>query len=353
MTTSITQAAKVQEVHDQWTVMFPVQGLYLTPAIKREYKINDVLFIDREKLIKCAEKLRVPQKVFKIKSEARFFRDAFEDVRTYALVRRTGTPDELTRPTIELGEEALSILAASQLGYGRRNSNARLSFTSSTAAETLEQFFFAPNQQLSLGKGAKRHPYSRMTLDDRWLQYNKHGFFTKLVTIMHDEQAARGWRNLIRRVLALIGESQNERTPHKALVWSWCALEALLLGETNKQIENLIERIEALIGWIKLWNDRSYKKLLNDIYSKRNKLMHQGQRDIITMQDVLFLDEILLNVLVNIASHPKIFREQNDIINFAARVRAEHLLGIKPKVRPKTMSYIARHHMDEDYIPLI
>ena len=73
MTTSVVQAIDVQEVRSQWIVLFPVQGLHLTPAVKNEYRLNDVLFIDRKKLMRSAKGFGVPHEVFRVRSEALFF----------------------------------------------------------------------------------------------------------------------------------------------------------------------------------------------------------------------------------------------------------------------------------------
>ena len=51
---------------------------------------------------------------------------------------------------------------------------------------------------------------------------------------------------------------------------------------------------------------------------------------------------------VNIIQHINIFRSKEAVIEFARKVEAEHILGVKPKVRPKTFTYISRYYTESD-----
>lgn len=121
-----------------------------------------------------------------------------------------------------------------------------------------------------------------------------------------------------------------------------------MLGNDENQIERLLDRLEALLGWVELWTGEEYGRKLREIYKKRNDIIHRAQYDIANMEDVLLTDEIIFNVLVNIAAHPKIFSDKNSIIRFAEKVKAEQLLGIKSRTRPKTLTYIGRAYNERD-----
>ena len=88
---------------------------------------------------------------------------------------------------------------------------------------------------------------------------------------------------------------------------------------------------------------------IKEVYKKRCDFVHDGNRESIAIEDVLFTDDLLLNVLINIVKHPKIFYSKKQLIKFAEKVKAEHLLDIKPKVRPKSLRFINIHYHQDDY----
>jgi hypothetical protein len=53
------------------------------------------------------------------------------------------------------------------------------------------------------------------------------------------------------------------------------------------------------------------------------------------VQDLAFTDHILVNVLVNLVSLPKLFQSKDDVVAFPKRLEAERMLGIRrPRGRP-------------------
>jgi hypothetical protein len=115
-----------------------------------------------------------------------------------------------------------------------------------------------------------------------------------------------------------------------------------LLTKEDKLLDTLPKRAEAFLGWILYWEDEDYGGRIRDVYLKRNLLLHQGKRNNITEQDLAFTDHLLLNLLTDLVRHPKLFRSKEDVIAFSERVEAERVLGVKPKVRPKTFMFIRR-----------
>jgi len=72
----------------------------------------------------------------------------------------------------------------------------------------------------------------------------------------------------------------------------------------------------------------------------------------VTVEDLLFVDDIMVNLLWNILSHPKLFRSKEDVIEFGRKVEAERILGIKPRVRPKSLQYISRKYTEQDKVEI-
>jgi hypothetical protein len=68
--------------------------------------------------------------------------------------------------------------------------------------------------------------------------------------------------------------------------------------------------------------------------------VHRGDREAITKDDLLFTDSLLLNLLMNIVNFPALFSSKQKVIEFGDKVQAEHVLGMRSKVRPKKFRFI-------------
>ena len=80
--------------------------------------------------------------------------------------------------------------------------------------------------------------------------------------------------------------------------------------------------------------------------------MHDGNDSNIEIKDLLFTDDLLLNIMLNLIAHHKIFNSKNDVIEFTKKVAAEHVLGIvgdKSNIRPKTLRFLSKYYSDEDF----
>jgi hypothetical protein len=66
-------------------------------------------------------------------------------------------------------------------------------------------------------------------------------------------------------------------------------------------------------------------------------LVHEGNTSGVTEELLLFTDDLLLNLFVNLTQHSELFDSKDAVIDFAERVKAERVLGLKAKVRPKTL----------------
>jgi hypothetical protein len=89
------------------------------------------------------------------------------------------------------------------------------------------------------------------------------------------------------------------------------------------------KRIGAQLDWHAYWEADNYEERIKNTYKKRNALLHQGRRDEVTNQDLAFADHILVNVLRNLVSHPKLFSSKDAIVEFSEKVEAQRTLGVK------------------------
>jgi hypothetical protein len=64
---------------------------------------------------------------------------------------------------------------------------------------------------------------------------------------------------------------------------------------------------------------------------------------------LLFTDDLLLNIFVNLTKYPKMFYNKDRIVEFSNKVKAEHFLGLKSKARPKHLRAIISHNPKKDF----
>ncbi|MGH3144504.1 MAG: hypothetical protein ACRDTR_01755, partial [Rubrobacter sp.] len=164
--------------------------------------------------------------------------------------------------------------------------------------------------------------------------------------ILRDEtEVTDSWRRELRRASVLIGESVGANDLFKSFVWNMVVLEMLLTKQQERLKETLPKRAEALLGWVGFWETDNYEYRIKEVYGKRNALLHSGRRERITEQDLAFTDSLILNLLINLVSHPKLFGSKDDVVRFSEKVEAERVLGVKPRVRPegrKGLRFIGR-----------
>jgi hypothetical protein len=140
----------------------------------------------------------------------------------------------------------------------------------------------------------------------------------------------------------MLGESVGSNDPFKSFLWNMVVLEMLLTkDEKGEMLDILPKRVGALLDGFAYWKADNYEGRIKNAYKKRNALLHQGRRDEVTDQDIAFIDHILVNVLRNLVSHPKLFSSKDAFVNFSEKVEAQRTLGVKkPRVRPKTIRFI-------------
>jgi hypothetical protein len=107
-----------------WTFVIPVDALYLTEAVGREFRIDRVTFIDSDKLPRVRRKKRERLGLGIPVSELKKYpstKNLLERSPSLALTRGSGTQEEeVERQCLELVREELSLLTLSQLGYSNR-----------------------------------------------------------------------------------------------------------------------------------------------------------------------------------------------------------------------------------------
>jgi len=342
----------VQDISGQWVYIIPVSGLILTDDINSEFIINRVTFITVKKLTKVRKRFGIRKRLAELRSNISFDLFFKELGPTVAIIRHNGKPSEITTKVTRLVIEALEILATSQLGFSKRRF---ISFPSilDLRVSTMKYLYLNENNDSSLISKELVGKIGNLKLNKKWKNWHKEFFFLDLIRIINRKlQVDDLWRINLYRVARLIGQSLSSNNIAHSFLLNMIAMEALLTKHGDKYLEVLPKRIEAFIGWIGYWNIEDYKEKIEDIYKKRCKYVHDGNESTIEIKDLLFTDDILFNMLVNIIYHINLFKSKEDIISFTEKISAEHLLGIvgrKSKIRPKTLRFFTRMYTAEDY----
>jgi len=338
---------KVQDTEGKWLFVAPVGNLALTKDVSNEYAINRVTFVTGAKFRRIFPRLKLDKSHLK---KGYPLDKMLVPEQSFAYVHHSGKPSEIKRTCFQLIRDELDILAASQLYYRRRMSMSRLGLVGEFKGGINKHAFLNKNNHAHVvGSGLADCPLP-LTLDKHWKWYHKKFFFLKFLKILQGHVPVKPqWAADIARSVMLIGKSVNSHDVGSAFLWNMVALEMLLARQGDKYSDVIPRRIESLLGWMGYWKTADFHKRIDDVYSLRCKVVHDGRLELVEAKDLLFTEDLLMNVLVNLLRHPKLFQKKEDVINFAELVSAEHLLGQKSRVRPKTLMFVKRKLNKKDY----
>lgn len=332
--------SELQRQQGDWIFLSPVGNVVLTGAVNRELSIERVLFVHREKLPQIRRRLGLNARVSEIK---KFHKNFFERADTYAVMKAKGKPSELENECFRTIRDALSILALSQLGYSKRRFAGTLGLLGEHEAPSVEHFFLNKNDSSKITKTQLTKNPSPLVLDECWKKFQKQVFFTDLMKILSKEQRVKPeWRKDLRKASILVGQGLNSNDVPTSFLWNMIALDLLLITSGDKHSDVFPKRAEAFLGWAGFWQTQNYEQRVNEVYRKRNALVHEGAREVVTKRDLLFTDDLILNLLANLVRFPDLFGSKEKIVEFAEKVEAEHKLGMKSRVQPDGLRFLLR-----------
>ena len=338
---------EIKKIEGTWVFLGAVSGVELTQAVNNEHKILNVILVSSQYLNRRRRKFGLERKIKDLSAnESLPPNNFFSESKVFATFRRTGMLNEIESKVVEMTGEELAILASSQLGYRPRKHNAKIRLVSRSCHEIQRYFFMNEAKKTWVQPNILFGRFGILTLDERWKNFAREVFYTNLLKILQRKvRVADSWRKDLKNALIFIGQSQSTMDLPKAYLWNMIALELLLTGRDDKVAEQLPRRSEAFLSWLTGWDSIGFRRQIKELYKKRNALVHQGKREEIKPGDVLFLDDLLLNVLTNIGSNTNSFPSKDKLIEFSKKVEAEAILGItKSKSRPKTLRHIRRFH---------
>ncbi len=336
----------IPDMNGKWVFAAQVGNLKLTKAVNNEYKVKLVTFISGAKFRRILKRLNIDPSV--VKSNPEFKTLLLPEV-TLGILNQSGKISDIEPMCLQMIRDELEILSSSQLYYRRRRSSCTLGLIGESNRGTNKYAFMDTKSDKGIVSSAVADRYSPLTLDKQWKNYHKGYFFGRFMKILHGKvQVNKSWLQDLTRSVRLVGKSFNSNDIGSSFLWNMVALEMLLSRQGDKYSIVIPKRIEALLGWIGFWKTAKFSERIMDIYKLRCKIVHDGRLDLVTPKDLVFTEDLLVNVLFNLVRHPQLFKSKEDLIQFTEMVGAEHLLGKKSKVRPKSLTYIRRKYTQKD-----
>ena len=337
----------IKEKYDNWTFIVPISGVSLSETFYNEFRIKRCTLITDEKLKRVRKRFGVYQKLssYRIKLHDNLLNES----KILAVIRYTGKPRNFIDKCLKYIQDELAILSVSMLGYDKRRYGAAPTILGKSVVNRVIYALLSGScSDATLNYALEGKP-DTLYLNKKWKDYHKNFFFHKLHRIINgDFYLNREWRNTIERASVLIGKSFCSNELVQAFLMNMFALELLLTEQNDKYSIELPKRIEAFIGWTGLWDEENYPEAIKRIYVKRCKIVHAGQLETITVEDLLLTDDLLFNIMNNIVQHINIFPDKKSLIEFSNKVQAEKTLGIKSKIRPKSFSHMSRYYSRSD-----
>jgi hypothetical protein len=340
------------DAHGEYLFVVPVVNLILGKAVNREFRVNRVTFIARDKLPRVRQRFGIRKRLSEFPETWHGFMSQTkgDNCNNVALVRQTGKPKEIWRECYRLVAEESALLSLSYLLYSKRKYGRAMGTRGQFAVGGRDYAFVGTdNNHLLLSSSAATHTFP-MELDANWKSFHRKFFFFNLLKLLRGEASIDvSWRDDIRRAAVLGGRSISTLDIPTAFLWNMMALECLITQQGEKVKDALPERCEAFLGWVGFWKQQKFCERIREAYAARCRLVHQGDESCIDKKIVLFTDDIIFNIFHNILNNLKVFKSKNALIDFSNKVKAEHLLGVKPKVRPKNFLAIARRYRPGDF----
>ncbi len=222
------------------------------------------------------------------------------------MVTHTGTVDEAKDRGREWVNQAVEVLACGMYGWARRWHTAHFGAGSSVATFSSVEVLCDRNSSAWRKTSAHRGPLGEVEVDAAWHRgADEYGSFFPLLKVLNDQDTLVGKsRRLFWSAARFAGRSWLAYpSMADALLFGWIALELLLRQRREKTWEVVPRRAGALLGDGRLGYARTgaIGDEVSHLYDLRNDLVHSADESKIEPRDLLFLDDVLHNVLGNLS----------------------------------------------------
>lgn len=177
-------------------------------------------------------------------------------------------------------------MTLSQLGYARRL-RAGAPTLGKRSAELRSDLMLDARGKSWVKSGSVRSNVMPVVLDAGWRKWQRSFFYDALLKILRGEiSVSGGWRTTLRNATVVAGYGYASRDVAQAFLSDMIAIEMLLTKQGDKYSIEIPRRVEPFIGWAVDW--KKYQAKIRSAYKLRSRLVHDGRRDLVTVEDVLF-----------------------------------------------------------------
>lgn len=333
------------ELGGTWVFFVPIYGIKLCKSIKSEFQLNKITLITKSKLSRCKKRFGLSKPLnnyFKRGGEQ------FESEQIFAIAKFGGdNPDGLLRQFENVLKDELAFLSASQTCFNSRQHNANISLAN--RGFDFYQDIHVENTTTCriIRSSSIKGRYCELVLNKNYLDWQRHhGFLLNALDIIRDKTSVKKEMiSAIENCIIFLGKSQDSTELYLSFLNNMIALDSILSTPTNgkKQSQSVESALHYLLGWSDLWSNE-IKEKVKEIYKLRADLVHDGKRENIKVEDLLFTDQILRNVLFNITKHPHLFQNKKALKDFLLKREAENTLGVKSTILPKSFKAFKMHY---------
>jgi hypothetical protein len=333
-----------------FTFITPIKNVIFDKSVKKkQLQIDRVLLVSKQRLPYIRKKLNISKPLSKLKFRDKVAPSFLSMHNTYAIIRSTNVDKESYKVFFSMVKDAINILSLGELGWSKRQSHSLPLIHSFNDVGRYDYMIINNDQPVHFPGWSLYGNIMPLYISSRWYNYHRHAFFLKLLKIINkDIFIEKSWYDTIYRTTIIAGQSQSSKDLVHAFLCNIMVLEALLTKQGDKYLNILPKRIENFIGWVGYWTTENYEEKIRELYKKRCKIIHDCNYSDLSVEDLLFSDDLILNVFDNIINHIDIFKSKDDILDFTKKIEAEHILGINSKTSPKSLRFFHRTYTDKD-----
>ena len=311
-------------------IVIPIFNLVLGKNIQKEIKIGDITFIEKNKLIRCRRRFGYDKPLSEIGKK--FKNTNFEllkSSKTYAVLKYNIDPKVSVSEPMSKIREAIWILASEQFGH-RRNIK-RFGFPEYAKRHLSDSFLYNKITK-RVNVSFKADNVIQHSIIRKWSDVRRYHFFPNALKIINGELPVhKDWKRDIKKAVILCGKSVFSSELSEAFLNNMIGLETLLTNNNGNHRDLMKNRLNAIFHWIgENWDDA-----IDEIYSLRCDMVHDGDTNGITTKHLLWSDYFLKNLLLNIVNATKVLKQKSDLVQLAKEYNASQILELEFKSKLK------------------
>ncbi len=298
------------QAHSRWLIIVPMVQLRISDEspINGRWVVRDVTFHSEASLRDYLQPPNIPQDI-----ADHYQRQIFNDCQAFAVMERTGVPDELRYHLFRDIRNAAEMLASTAAFYSRRHHSCGFTIRGYPITTAKADTFVDLNGTLIAGNWNQRGMLMPFELDATWHNAISRTGIIELFARIVDSTLAEDWRRQIGSAAAMLGRSLMSLDLADAFLLDVIGLETLLTRKGERNGRRLTQRIKGMTGW-HLRNHRpDYEREIARIHSIRCEIVHDSNYSNLTTESLLLADMYLANSLLNVVRLPRTFPNKDTL----------------------------------------